>query len=415
MFLARRSCSGVGRHAIEDAGRFVTDESLSPALALPTVHGAAAPPRSRLPLGAVDRAAWEALAAVRLEGNGLFEPGFALPAGELAGGNSALLAYRPNPRLLLGLLPVISAWRALQLPLNMLVATAGYTVLSTPLLDRAEPVAAAEGLIEAARQAGAAVLLLPFMAIEGPAALALREAMARCGVAGTIDNIRHRAALDATGEAEAYLRAGLGAKKLKELRRLANRMADEGVVQFAEARAPAEIAAALDRFLALEASGWKGRRGTGLGQRAADARFIHAVAAGLGARGQFSVLELTVGDKLVAAGLVIRQGDHAIFFKIAYDETYSRFSPGVQLTVELTRRLCADPAIHFADSIAVEGHPMIDHVWRERLAIGDLYIPTGRAGSAARAIISLAIARRRLRARAKALYLALRSSREKRT
>jgi len=415
MFRARHPGSCVGRHAINDAGGFVTDDSLSSALALPTIDGAAAPLRSRLPLAAVDRAAWEALAADRIEGNGLFEPGFALPAGELAGGSSALLAYGPNQRRLLGLLPVISAWRALKLPLKMLVATEGYTVLSTPLLDRADPVAAAEGLIEAARQAGAAVLMLPFMAIEGPAATALREAMARRGVTGTIDNSRQRAALDASGDAEAYLRAGLGAKKLKELRRLANRMADEGAVQFAEAREPGAIAAALERFLKLEASGWKGRRGTGLGQDAADARFIRAAAAGLATRGQFSVLELTLDEKLVAAGLVIRQGDHAIFFKIAYDEAYSRYSPGVQLTVELTRRLCADPAIRFADSIAVEGHPMIDHVWRERLAIGDLYIPTGRGGVAASAIIGLAIARRRLRARAKSLYHAIRSSREKRT
>jgi tRNA(Arg) A34 adenosine deaminase TadA len=125
--------------------------------------------------------------------------------------------------------------------------------------------------------------MLPFMAIEGPAATALREAMARRGVTGTIDNSRQRAALDASGDAEAYLRGGLGAKKLKELRRLANRMADEGAVQFAEAREPGAIAAALERFLKLEASGWKGRRGTGLGQDAADARFIRAAAAGLGA------------------------------------------------------------------------------------------------------------------------------------
>jgi len=50
----------------------------------------------------------------------------------------------------------------------------------------------------------------------------------------------------------------------------------------------------------------------------------------------------------------------------------------VQLTLELTRHLCADPAIATADSTAGPDHPMINPIWRGRLAIGDVLIPLQR-------------------------------------
>ena len=65
----------------------------------------------------------------------------------------------------------------------------------------------------------------------------------------------------------------------------------------------------------------------------------------------------------------------AFFFKIGVDERFAKYSPGVQLTLELTRHLCADPAITSADSTASPDHPMINPIWRGRFAIGDVLIP----------------------------------------
>lgn len=391
----------------------MTDESLN--LTIDLARGATGRgARTCVPLAEVDRAAWEELCRNPVEGNGMFDPAFTLSAFTLSSGGRALEAFAPQCNRLTGLLPVVSATRLLRLPLPMLVAQQPYGILSTPLLDKDDPVAAAGELIDAAARAGAAVLMIPYLPLEGAAAQALRAAMAERGLAGVTDNVRPRVVLDATVDAEEYLRAGMGAKKLKELRRQSNRMADEGAVRFVEVAATAEIGAALDRFLALEASGWKGRRGTGLGQQAADAAFIHGAVEDFAARQNCWLLELWLDQTLLASGIMIRQGDHALFFKIAFDESYSRFSPGVQLTVELTRRLCADPAIRFVDSSADEGHPMIDHIWRERMAVGDLFIPTGHLAPVAKLSIALVIARRRLRERAKSLYHQMLSFREKR-
>ena len=77
----------------------------------------------------------------------------------------------------------------------------------------------------------------------------------------------------------------------------------------------------------------------------------------------------------VAAAIVLRHQDRAFFFKLGVDERFAKFSPGVQLTLDLTRHLCADPAITSADSTASADHPMINPIWRGRFAIGDVLIP----------------------------------------
>jgi Acetyltransferase (GNAT) domain len=141
------------------------------------------------------------------------------------------------------------------------------------------------------------------------------------------------------------------------------------------ARSPDEIAAAVETFLTLEASGWKGARGTALVQNSGDASFIRHATTALAAAGQCEIITLRAGDIPIAAGIVLRHQDRAFFFKIGVDERFAKFSPGVQLTLDLTRYLCADPAIASADSTASPDHPMINPIWRGRFAIGDVLIP----------------------------------------
>jgi hypothetical protein len=107
--------------------------------------------------------------------------------------------------------------------------------------------------------------------------------------------------------------------------------------------------------------------------------FIRHATSALAATGQCEIVTLRAGDTPVAAGIVLRHQNRAFFFKIGVDERFAKFSPGVQLTLDLTRHLCADPAIASADSTASPDHPMINPIWRGRFAIGDVLIPL-RAG-----------------------------------
>ena len=113
-------------------------------------------------------------------------------------------------------------------------------------------------------------------------------------------------------------------------------------------------------------------------QDAGDATFIRRAVPALAETAQCEIVTLRAGATPVAAGIVLRHQDRAFFFKLGIDERFAKYSPGVQLTLDLTRHLCADPAIASADSTASAGHPMINPIWRGRFAIGDVLIPLRR-------------------------------------
>jgi CelD/BcsL family acetyltransferase involved in cellulose biosynthesis len=270
-----------------------------------------------------------------------------------------------------------------------------YAPFSVPLLDRDCAEEAAGALLDAARDAGARAILMQTVATGGPAYGAILAAMARRGLRPHILRSFRRAGLDASQDADHLLRTALSAKKLKELRRQRNRLEDDGAVAFESVSGPARIGPVLEEFLCLEARGWKGERGTALIQHEGDAAFIREAARALASRGQFEVVRLTRRGETLASGLILRDRGRAFFFKIAMDENFARTSPGVQLTLDLTRHLCADPAIAFVDSTADGEHPMIDHVWRERIEIADVFVPLSPRDPAAACIRALVDARYR--------------------
>ena len=334
---------------------------------------------SPTPLADIDADAWRKLADRAIEPNGYYLPDWELAVDASARGRtgtSALTAWRDTQ--LTGLMPVISMWRAYKIPLPALVSADPYGTLCTPLLDREHAEAAAHAMMQQARAAGAHALILRAATLDGAVMRAFREELRRDGLRPLLLNSHLRAALNATREADEVLYEALGAKKLKELRRQRNRLAEHGAVQFEIAHTPQEVASAVEAFLTLEASGWKAKRGTALAQDAGDASFVRRATVALAGHGQCEIVSLRAGETPVAAGVVLRQADRAFFFKLGVDERFAKFSPGVQLTLDLTRRLCADPAIKFADSTADADHPMINPIWRGRLAIGDVLIPLRR-------------------------------------
>ncbi|MGX1324091.1 CelD/BcsL family acetyltransferase involved in cellulose biosynthesis [Bradyrhizobium sp. USDA 377] len=337
--------------------------------------------RARVPLAAVDAGQWRALAQRAVEPNGYYLPAWELAVSASARGRTnaaALPAFDASSARLVGLMPVISLWRACKIPLPALVSAHPYGTLCSPLIDRDVPIEAATRLLQQAREAGAHALVLNDIALDGAAMTALNEVLNRDRLKPRVLSSYIRASLDATQDGETLLREALGARKLKELRRQRHRLEEHGPVAFDVACRPDEIGAALETFLQLEASGWKGRRGTALVQHAGDATFIRRAVPALAETAQCEIVTLRSGPTPVAAGIVLRHQDRAFFFKLGIDERFARYSPGVQLTLDLTRHLCADPAIASADSTASADHPMINPIWRGRFAIGDVLIPLRR-------------------------------------
>ncbi|MEZ0220478.1 MAG: GNAT family N-acetyltransferase, partial [Tardiphaga sp.] len=305
----------------------------------------ASAPNTLAPLAAIAPEPWRALAQQAVEPNGYYLADWELAVNASARGRtdvaalSAWMSDAGTPRLI-GLLPVITARRAYRLPLPALVSADPYGTLSTPLLDRNMASDAITRLLQQARKAGAHALILENVSLDGAAMQEIRKSLATQDLAPRILQSHARACLDATRDADDLLRDALGAKKLKELRRQRNRLAEHGGVTFHVARTPAEIAATIDTFLTLEASGWKGKRGTALMQDAGDNAFIRSATKALSEHGQCEIVTLRTGDTPVASGVLLRHLDRAFYFKLGVDERFAKLSPGVQLTLDVTRHLC---------------------------------------------------------------------------
>lgn len=361
---------------------------------------------------------WHALADRAAEPNGYYLPEWTLAVNAFSRGRTsldALAAHDDSGKNLIGLMPAVSAWRTYKLPLPALVTADVWPALGTPLLDRDKAAEAAGKLMQRAREAGAHALILRDVPLDGMALKSFARALQWTGQRPSILHSHERAALDATRNADDLLREALGAKKLKELRRQRNRLGDMGEVIYSIASTPDEVLPALEVFLRLEASGWKARRGTALIQDDTHASFIRRAVRDLAARGACQIVSLYAGETAVAAAIVLQHQDRAFYFKMGVDERYAKLSPGVQLTLELTRHMCGDETVRLVDSNAIPNHPMIDPIWRARLPIGDILIPLYRRDPLIAAIRTGLYARRLVREPARRFIHFIRKIKEKRS
>jgi CelD/BcsL family acetyltransferase involved in cellulose biosynthesis len=306
-----------------------------------------------------------------------YTPDFALAAAPALGRDVEVLLVWSAERQLLGLLPFRLMSRRYGVKLPLLVGwTHPFAPLGTPLIDRDATAEVAAAFL--AHIAGGAslpkLLLLPLLLDTGSVARALRAAAESRGGAHRAFGEHQRAALDLAAGRPRDLDEVIGAKRMREARRLRRRLGEVGNVEFAVARYPETIAQALQRFLALESQGWKGAAGTALIQSGAHRRFAEAALDALAGRGAAMVAELSLGGREIASVILLCSGDRAWSWKMAYDERMARFSPGLQAMTDLTAALLGDATIRFVDSCAVPDHPLMDHLWRDRLAMADVMI-----------------------------------------
>ena len=224
--------------------------------------------------------------------------------------------------------------------------------LGVPLLDAEDAAETIDNFYEALTSPTAnlpGVLVLPDIRLKGKFAQLARAVAIGRNLPLTVTDTFSRPMLESLQDGQTYLRHAISASHLRELRRQWNLLEKVGSVSYNVARQPGDIRVRMEEFLALEASGWKGKRGTALSQDPGDAAFIRGAVPAMAASGHCEIISLRAGDTPVAAAIVLRHLDRAFYFKIGIDERFAKFSPGVQLTLDLTRHLCADPAIASAD------------------------------------------------------------------
>jgi CelD/BcsL family acetyltransferase involved in cellulose biosynthesis len=252
------------------------------------------------------------------------------------------------------------------------------------------------------------------MSADGPTAEALLRVLAARGSAPCwLERLRQRPKLASTLDGKTYLEKALSGSSRKKLRQHRRRLAERGRLSHAVAGDPDAIRRALEDFLRMEASGWKGRQGTALLSDTENASYIRRAIVGMAEQGCASIHALCLDDRPISMQIVVRAGAVAYTWKTAYDEEFRDFSPGMLLLEEYTTAFLADKSIAYVDSCSYDDSSFMA-TWTERRAVADLWIDARRGGSLAFTILTFLQKRYRdVRALGKQFYVAIQRRRGK--
>ncbi len=119
------------------------------------------------------------------------------------------------------------------------------------------------------------------------------------------------------------------------LRRRARRLAELGAVSVRRVGRPEEVAEAMADFVALEAAGWKGARGSAIALDAALVRFYARIARDAAEAGGLALRALELDGRPIAIHLGLVHRGAYLLPKTAYDEGLAQVSPGQLLQREV--------------------------------------------------------------------------------
>jgi Acetyltransferase (GNAT) domain len=181
-----------------------------------------------------------------------------------------------------------------------------------------------------------------------------------------------RAGLKLEGSYDDWLMQNFDQKRRKELKRLRTRLAEQGKLESLALAPGGDLEPFLQAFLSLEAKSWKGKRGTAV---ANDSRLQKALATGLQVMhraGRVKFWQINFDGHAIASLFALVDDGEVTLGKIAHDDAFAKFSPGVIL--DATAALMGQPGLTLADSNAMPGHPMIDRIWRDRIECIDVLL-----------------------------------------
>lgn len=351
--------------------------------------------------GAPDHAQLEKLAGHTLEPNIFFEPALLQSALlHLASSDAVKLCTGTNPDTgaLNAVLPITRAkgrYGPLSIvPAPLMVWQHPYAMLGTPLVDRACPEPSLGSLFDSikAEFKGPKVLLMRHLRTDGPLWPVLKTTLEHTGRRHVVLETYDRAGLDITDPTETTVRKLIGKKSASSIRASRRKLSELGKLTTHSETKGETILSALETFLTLEASGWKGRAGTALltaGQ--GHAAFVRDAIKALAISGRARIDITRLNDEPIAGTVSIRGGTQSapnwMPWKTAYDERFTDYGPGSLTLHDVTESLLEDAAGNgtglMLDSLAVSHSVIANRLWRHRWTFVDVLIDLSPSGSAA--------------------------------
>lgn len=313
---------------------------------------------------------WQDLCSRCSEDNVYFLPHYALALLDTVAKESDVVFVTVwDGSVLIGLLPVSKS--SLAVPGIIAGGQAwetDYTFNSMPLLDRVQALGAAAGLVDGLAQLRAGEWIIPNVNTGGPACQALISALELRQMPYLRRGAFQRASMTGGRSFEDHLAACIDSKRRRELARNRRRLEELGVVTYEAHQSGGGLRQAVEAFLRLEASGWKGQRGTALLNRLETKEFAINAFAG---KGKTRVDLLLVNGTPIAAGVTLFAGTTGFTVKCAYDEAYAKYSAGLLLELDVIKSFLVNGWAQRLDA-ATNGVHVIDRLWPDRIEVADL-------------------------------------------
>ena len=334
--------------------------------------------------------AWDSLAETAIEPNPYYERWMLLPALQAVGGGSTLefvLVFRHDRSnvkaapLLCGFFPLERYRRYRGLPVKTLrLCQHIYCSLGTPLLRQDYAPQTLEAFLDwlASRDSDCTLVEFPMLVGGGPCHQLLIEALFSCRWLSLVTQQYTRALYRCGEEPSQYLAAMLSGKKRKHLRRQQELLSGLGRLEYAQLEDRSDLGVWVEEFLCLEASGWKGRAGTALATVESHRCFFESMAEEGFRRNRLLLSALRLDGQMIAGRAAVRAGSGSYLLKIAYDENYAKFSPGILLELEVIKHSARSVA-EWTDSSTAPENALYKMLWRERRVIESRLVAPGRA------------------------------------
>jgi CelD/BcsL family acetyltransferase involved in cellulose biosynthesis len=246
-----------------------------------------------------------------------------------------------------------------------------YTFGCTPLLDRACSAEAAAGLVDLLSTINEGEWIIPTVNAHGAACRAMIEALEKDDRAWQISNAFQRATLEPGGSFDGHMQTHLSSKRRRELARNRRRLEEIGKVAHESHRAGDGLTRAVGVFLKIEASGWKGQRGTALACLPETRQFALDAFTGGAADSICRADVLTLNGTSIAVSLTAFAGGTGFTVKCTYDEAYQTYFAGLLLEVEVIRSFLTERWARRLDAATAGAH-VIDRLWLGRTEVADL-------------------------------------------
>jgi CelD/BcsL family acetyltransferase involved in cellulose biosynthesis len=329
--------------------------------------------------------AWGQLAERASEPNPFFEPGFVVPAAESLGAATPHLLIHERDGGWAGCMPV-RVTRLLGMRMVLSTWRHPYSYVGTPLVDSdciGDFAQALASRLEGWRHDRFMALR---RAVDGKVIQAIRASVRRSSTVDVIaEQSGERAVVRRCDDPDPHL-IDLKPRRRRELERRRERLVEalEGELVVSDR---SEDPAAVDTFLELEASGWKGRAGTAMAVRG-DAPWFRSICAHFADRGRLQLLALESKNRVVAMHCNISANDALFNFKVAFDERFKPYAPGIQLELDAIRLFQETREERMMDSCAEPDNELINRLWRDRQPITTLVVgPNGPSGHLVRSAI----------------------------